>query len=56
MGEFDLLKEIDVLITANSLNVETMVVRKQFASDIVTLFFFRVSCLVPGLRWVILYN
>jgi len=28
MGEFDLLKEVDVLRRANSLNVETMIVRK----------------------------
>jgi len=28
MREFDLLKEVDVLRRANSLNVETMVVRK----------------------------
>ena len=44
MGEFDLLKEVDVLRRANSLNVETMIVRKQFARDIVTLFF--LECLV----------
>lgn len=39
MREFDLLKEVDVLRRANSLNVETMVVRKQSARDIVTSFF-----------------
>jgi hypothetical protein len=35
MREFDLLKEVDVLRRANSLNVETMVVTR----DIVSLFF-----------------
>jgi hypothetical protein len=49
MGEFDLLKEVDVRRRPNSLNVETMIVKKLSTRDIVTLFFFRVSCLVLGL-------
>ncbi|GLT71226.1 hypothetical protein SLA2020_432600 [Shorea laevis] len=53
--EFDLLKEVDALRRAKTMRMEAKVVRKWSSRDFVTLFFFlTVSCLVLGLRRVIL--
>ncbi|GAB2286624.1 hypothetical protein Dimus_021019 [Dionaea muscipula] len=53
--EFDLLKEVDALRRAKSMRVEAKpVVRKWSSRDLVTLFFFAVSCLVVALTRVIL--
>ncbi|GAV64129.1 hypothetical protein CFOL_v3_07647 [Cephalotus follicularis] len=54
--EFDLLKEVDALRRAKSLRVEAKEVKKWSTRDLVTFFFFSVSCLVLGLTRIILCN
>ncbi|GFP82577.1 hypothetical protein PHJA_000400700 [Phtheirospermum japonicum] len=52
--EFDLMKEVDALRRAKSLQVESKPVRKWSGRDFVTLFFCTGSCSVLGLTRVIL--